>query len=151
GPPLPKEWTDAVKDSKTSTAVPDGFLAVVWPDAPGARAAMPAPPGFVNQVLEPTGGRIFRPKDWFYAEGHHGPVYMWTISREDTSDNRPYTTGVRIQSFSGLKSGAGKTAKEFILDFVENKKKEVSKVVTSCEPKDQGLFTRMCLEVEEGP
>ena len=105
---------------------------------------------FVTQVLEPTGGKIERPKDWFYAEGHHGPVYMWTLSREDTSGNRPYTTGVRIQVFSGVKQRAGKTAKEFVLEFANAKKKE-GKVVRSCREVDQGLFTRMCLETEEGP
>ena len=110
-----------------------------------------APTEFVTQTLEPTGGKISRPKDWFYAEGHHGPVYMWTISREDSKDHKPYTTGVRIQTFVGLKANTGKTAKQFILDFVEAKKKEAAKVIKSCTAKDQGMFTRMCLETEEGP
>jgi hypothetical protein len=62
------------------------------------------------QVLEPTGGEILRPRDWFYAEGHRGPTYMWTISREDTAGGRPYTTGVRIQLLTGVRNGTGKTA-----------------------------------------
>jgi len=70
GPPLPREWTDALKDSKATTIqVPDGFLAVVWPDAPGDAAVVPAPPGFVNQVLEPTGGRIFSPEGLVLRRG----------------------------------------------------------------------------------
>jgi hypothetical protein len=109
-----------------------------------------APTEFVTQVLEPTGGKILRPKDWFYVESHRGPVYMWTLSREDASNNQPYTTGVRIQTFIGVKANTGKNAKEFILDFVAAKKKE-AKVLRSCGEKDQGLFTRTCLETEEGP
>ncbi len=105
---------------------------------------------YVTQILEPTGGKIERPKDWFYAEGHQGPVYTWTLSREDTKGNRPYTTGVRIQTFVGVQSGTGKTAKQFILDFVANKMRE-TKVIKTCNETDQGLFTRVCLETEEGP
>lgn len=105
---------------------------------------------FVTQVLEPTGGKILRPKDWFYAEGHRGPAYRWTLSREDTSGNKPYITGVRIQAFVDVKQGTGKTAKQFILDFLATKKNE-SKIVNYCNESIQGLFTRICLETEEGP
>ena len=91
-----------------------------------------APTEFVPRVLEPTGGKIPRPKDWFYSEGHHGPVYMWTLSREDTTGNKPYRTGVRIQLFAKVKEGTGKTARQFILDFVAAKKKEATKVIKSC-------------------
>jgi hypothetical protein len=112
----------------------------------------PPPTQFITQVLEPTGGKIPRPKDWFYAERHHGPVYDWVISREDThGGGGPYTTGVRIQTFTGVKEGTGKSAQEFILDFLAGKKKEADKVVKTCDEKDQGLFTRICLETEEGP
>ncbi len=106
---------------------------------------------FVIQVLEPTGGKIPRPKDWFYAERHHGPVYNWIISREDISDGGSYTTGVSIQTFTGVKDGTGKSAKQFILDFVASKEEEVAKVIATCEPEKQYLFTRICLETEEGP
>lgn len=108
------------------------------------------PTNFVQQVLEPTGGKIPRPKDWFYTKGHRGPTYMWTISREDSSKGA-YTTGVRIQTFVGVKKGAGKTPKEFVADFVSNKKRSADKVVKSCEESKQQLFTRVCIETEEGP
>jgi hypothetical protein len=110
-----------------------------------------APTEFVTQVLEPTGGKIARPKDWFYAERHRGPVYDWVISREDIHGGGPYTTGVRIQTFIGVKEGTGKSAKQFILDFLAAKKKEAAKVIKTCEPKEQYLFTVICLETEEGP
>lgn len=112
--------------------------------------AQTAPPKFVVQILEPTGGKIERPNEWFYAEAHRGPVYMWTFSREDTSGNRPYTTGVRIQAFTGVKDGTGKTAKEFILEFANAKKAE-GKTIRSCPEVNEGLFTRICLETEQGP
>jgi Gram-negative bacterial TonB protein C-terminal len=108
------------------------------------------PPEFVTQVLEPTGGKIQRPKDWFYTENHHETAYVWTLSREDPSGNRPYTTGVRIQTFVGVKAATGKTAQQFILDFLAAKKKEPIKVLRNCEEHEQGLFTETCLETEEG-
>lgn len=112
--------------------------------------AQSQPTEFVTQVLEPTGGKILRPKDWFYAEGHQGSVYLWTLSREDTTGNRPYTTGIRIQAFADVKQGTGKSAKQFMLDFIAAKKKE-AKVLNVCDETDMGLFTRVCLETEEGP
>jgi hypothetical protein len=63
---------------------------------------------------------------------------------------KPYVTGVRIQTFVGVKDGTGKTAKDFVLDFVQKKKKEADKVLKSCPENNQGMFTRVCLETEEG-
>ena len=71
------------------------------------------PTEFVTQVLEPTGGNIVRPKEWFYTEHHHGPVFVWTISREATSGNQPYTTGVRIQTFMHVKEAPARRPKNF--------------------------------------
>jgi len=51
----------------------------------------------------------------------------------------------------GIKGATDKAAKQFILDFVEAKKKESIKVIKTCPAKDQGMFMRMCLETEEGP
>jgi hypothetical protein len=126
------------------------LLAVVIVALGGPAFADSPPTEFVTQVLEPTGGKILRPKSWFYSEGHRGSSYMWTLSKEDMAGNRPYTTGVRIQTFVGVKDVTGKTAKEFILDFVAAKNKS-AKVLNSCTEQDQGLFTRICLETEEGP
>lgn len=106
---------------------------------------------FVRQVLEPTGGWILRPKNWFYSEAHRESVYVWTLSREDARGNRPYTTGVRIAMFVGVNKETGKTARQFISDFVDTKKKAGVTVLKTCKESDQGLFTQMCLETEEGP
>lgn len=129
------------------------LLAAVVIFALGVSASAESPPTkFVTQVLGPTGGKIPRPKAWFYAEAHHGPVYDWMITREDTHNGSGrYTTGVRIQMFTGVKGGTGKSARQFILDFIAAKKKEAAKVIKACNPKEQYLFTRICLETEEGP
>lgn len=118
----------------------------------GTSAEGEAPPtDFITQVLEPTGGKIQRPVDWFYHESHRGAAYNWTLSREDPSDGRPYTTGVRIQTLMNVEEGTGKTAKQFILDLMAARTKNASKVIKTCDEKDQGIFTRVCLETEEGP
>jgi hypothetical protein len=108
-----------------------------------------APDKFVTQLLEPTGGKIDRPKDWFYTESHNEVSYTWILSREDASKG-PYTTGVRIQTLVGVQEGTGKSPKQFVLDYFAAKKKE-AKILETCNEKDQGLFTRICLETEEGP
>src|SRR4051812_9589112 len=115
-----------------------------------AQTNRPATPNFVLQVLEPTGGKIQRPKDWFYTESHRGPSYTWILSRENAS-KAAYTTGVRIQTIVGVKQGTGKTPKEFIEEFASKKKQTADKVVKSCPEKKQQLFTRICIETEEGP
>ncbi|MEO8351960.1 MAG: TonB family protein [Chthoniobacteraceae bacterium] len=141
--------TKAMESWRFATATLKG---VAIPTTAAQEFTFETPPTeFVPQVFEPAGGKIQRPKDWFYAEGDRGPVYMWTLSREDTTGNKPYTTGVRIQLFTKIKEGTGKTAKQFILDFVAAKKKEATKVIKTCKEQEQGLFTRICLETEEGP
>jgi len=109
-----------------------------------------APTEFVTQVLEPTGGKISRPKGWFYTESHRGSSYTWILSREDASKAR-YTTGVRIQTLVGVKKGTGKTPKEFTLDFLAAKNKEAAKVIKTFAEKDEDLFMRVGVETEEGP
>jgi hypothetical protein len=109
-----------------------------------------APTKFILQVLEPTGGKIQRPKDWFYTEDHHGPSYTWILSRED-AHKAAYITGVRIQTLVGVKKGTGKTPKEFVEEFVRKKKQAADKVLKSCPERKQELFTRICIETEEGP
>lgn len=117
----------------------------------GTAAAQDPPTEFVTQVLEPTGGKIQRPKEWFYAEQHSPSVYRWFISREDPRGNKPYVTGVSIQAFAGVKEGTGKSAQQFMLDFLAARSREASRVVRTCAPHDEGLFVRQCLETEEGP
>ena len=150
-PPIPQEWRDSAKGEEGPLTVPDDFLKKVWPDEPGSTVAnQPTPPGFVNQVLEPLGGVIFKPKDWFYNEDHHGPSFLWTLSKEESTKGG-YTTGVRIQAIVGVKKNSGQTAESFIMAHIAKKRKAASRVVSDCGSgtEQQGL-RRMCLETEEG-
>ncbi|TDU64517.1 hypothetical protein EI77_03967 [Prosthecobacter fusiformis] len=108
------------------------------------------PAGFVMQVMEPTGGKILRPKGWFYNEGHRSNAWMWTISKEDTHDGKdPYDTGVRIQAVAGVQERTGKSPEVFLKEFIAQKRKAADKVHKNCDAVDQGLFTRTCIEVTE--
>lgn len=113
------------------------------------KSSINVPDGFVLQVMEPLGGKIARPSDWFYSENHQGPSFTWILSKEDSRKGR-YETGVRIQTLVGVQKGTGRSPKDFVLGFIEGKRKEASRVIKSCVAKDQGLFTRVCLETEEG-
>ena len=108
-----------------------------------------APTEFVTQVLEPTGGTILRPKDWFYAEKHHGHQYVWELSREDPLAIKAYETGLSIQTFSGLKANLGQTAEHYMLYFRDMRAKEATKVLANREPKDLGVYTTASMETEE--
>ena len=109
------------------------------------------PEGFMLQIMEPTGGRILRPKTWFYHEGHGETSWLWTISKEDTDGgNAGYETGMRIQAFTGVIEGTGKTPEQFVKDFFMEKKKAATKVHKVCDQSNQGLFSRTCIEVTEG-
>jgi hypothetical protein len=108
-----------------------------------------APTKFVTQVLKPTQGTILRPKDWFYAEKHLGPQNMWTLSLEDPAAAKPYQTGLSIQTFSGFKPPETKTPKQLMLEIHDHFVKTATKVLFTCEPKDQGVYTFTCMETEE--
>ena len=163
GPNQPVAECIAAKIRKATVPAPPGpewvvalNIAIQGPPAPKEPAPAQdlgpgeAPTEFVTQILEPTGGKLLRPKDWFYTESHNENSYTWIISREDAS-KAPYTTGIRIQMIVGVKKGTGKTPKTFISDYVAQKKKEAGKVVSTCGETNQDMFTRVCLETEEGP
>lgn len=151
GPPLPEEWKTALTDAKKQGLIPDAALDILWPALPGEQKGPETPTEFVTQVLEPLGGKIERPKDWHYNE-QHGNAYDWTITLEDNGKGGAYTTGVRLQCFTGIEKANGQTAKEFMEGFVKQKASaEGVKVIKNCDPEDMGMFTRICLETEEGP
>jgi hypothetical protein len=151
GPPLPAEWQEVAKKTKEKLQVPDGILPIVWPDTEEQKVATKATiVEYVEQILEPLGGKISKPKAWHYSEGHAGGKFMWTISEQDISGGGSYDTGVRIQAFFKVKENTGKSAKEFLHGFIESKKNGEAKVLSTCPEKEQGMFTRTCLEVEEG-
>lgn len=100
-----------------------------------------------TQILEPTGGRIEKPKDWFYRERHGGPYLVWILSKEDP-DIGPYKTGVKIQLIPGIKEKSGQTAEAFLRKFADSRKASV-RVLSECKAQDQGFFTRICLETLE--
>lgn len=132
---------------RASRAIAIALLVAI---APSARADT-TPTEFVIQVLEPMGGRISRPKEWFYAETHFGPSYVWTITKEDTLGGKGfYTTGVRIQLITNVEKISKKTPRQFMADFAASKRKEF-KVLRTCPESELGMFTRTCLETEEGP
>jgi hypothetical protein len=115
-----------------------------------AQSAAPASGDFVLQILEPTGGKVLRPRTWFYSEGHRAHSYVWTLSREDASKGR-YTTGMRIQTLVGVRQVTGKTPKQFLLELAAKRQQIADRVVSRCPASRQPLFTRVCLETEEGP
>ncbi|WMS88463.1 hypothetical protein [Pleionea litopenaei] len=102
---------------------------------------------FETQELKPLGGKIRKPKSWFYRESHGGPHYIWTISKEE-SENGEYKTGVRIQATFGIEENTEMTRERFIRSFIEMKKSQVE-VLSECKAEEQGMFFRICLETKE--
>lgn len=108
------------------------------------------PAGFEVQVLEPTGGRILRPEGWFYNEGHGKKSWMWTITREDPGLGGSYDTGVRIQAIVDVEGRSGKSPEVLVREYITQKSKVADIVHKTCEAEDQGMFSRICIEVTEG-
>lgn len=105
------------------------------------------PQGFVVQRLAETDGRVWRPKDWYFASEGTPSGWMWTISKEDPSTG-PYRTGMRIQLLAGITSNGRKTPEVFAKDFIQEKM-GTSEVLRKCGIEDLGDFYRQCLEVLE--
>jgi hypothetical protein len=126
------------------------FAQTNTPNLTNAQIKAATPTNFVLQILEPTGGKVQRPKDWFFAKFHDNrSTYSWNFSPEDPS-KAGYTTLVRIQAIVGVKEYTGKTPKEFIEDVVRTQKKKAEKVVKSYPESKQKSFTRICMETELG-
>jgi hypothetical protein len=147
GVQIPQLWRNAAEAERRTLAIPDDILPLVWKEGASGEATSFVPEGYDLQELRPTGGKILRPKDWFYTEGHREHAFMWTISKEDPSKG-PYETGVRIQCFVGVQEATGTSPKEFVQSFVADKKKTAS-VISQRAQETQGLFTRIGLEVKE--
>ena len=148
---LPQSWLEALKKQNKRLAIPNDVLPLVWKKQTNGKedSTMFVPRGFVVQELKPTGGKILRPKEWFYAENHSKHVLMWTISKE-TQDDGGYETGVRIQCFIGVEENTGKSPQDFIKSFIDGKKR-TSEVISNRPKTAQGLFARVGLETEEEP
>jgi hypothetical protein len=107
-----------------------------------------APPdGFVLQPLVLTDGLIARPKAWFFGTASSSAGWTWIIAKEDPAKG-PYETGMRIQVIVGVKQRSGKTAEDLMRGFIAEKR-NTAKVVSDCQPTDQGQFIRECLSVIE--
>jgi len=108
-----------------------------------------APREFVDQALEPTGGKIKRPKDWFFTADHGRTSYAWILSREDAAKDH-YTTGMRVQEMVSVHAATGQTPREFAAEFIAARKKAAAKIVKSSDEEKRGAFTRVRFETEEG-
>jgi len=102
---------------------------------------------YVLQILEPTGGKVYRPSSWYYQERHRAASSLyWVISKENPAHG--YETGLAIQFMMGITKGTGMSPKEFMQKNLEERAK-AGKLISRCEPENIGFFTRQCLEVEE--
>ena len=106
---------------------------------------LPVPPGYLRQALEPTGGEIARPIDWFFRSDETPSGWLWTLSKEDPAQG-PYLTGQRIQLLVGVEASSGLTRAAFARQYLDDRRKG-ARVVRECPATDQGEFYRRCLEV----
>lgn len=107
------------------------------------------PKSYHTRALEPLHGEITVPDGWYFADypGEHG--YRWVISKEDTSFQQDYLTGMNIQFFVGIKKNTGKSPREFCEEAMAGFEKTSKKVIRKWPASQQGIFTRIGLEVED--
>jgi hypothetical protein len=73
------------------------FLALIaHAAAPDTDNALPVSDGYVLRPLDPTDGKIARPKGWFYKSKGIASGWLCTISAKDPSRGI-YETGLRMQ------------------------------------------------------
>jgi hypothetical protein len=125
---IPQLWRKALGEQSNPLGIPDEILPLVWKAEPSreSESAFFVPEGYELQELKPTGGKILRPKGWFYTEAHKEHAFMWTVSKENP-EGGSYETGVRIQCFVGVEEITGKSPKEFVRSFLDCKKKTTKK------------------------
>lgn len=104
---------------------------------------------FVDQALDPTGGKIQRPKDWFFTPDHGRTSYAWIISKENAA-KESYTTGMRVQEMVSVHAATSQTPREFAADFIATKKKSGANILKTSDEEKVGYFTRVTIETEEG-
>ena len=79
------------------------------------------PDGYVLQRLDPTDGRIAKPKDWFYESSGTQSGWLWTLSAEDPSKGG-YETGLRIQLLVGIEKVTKHSTEIFAQSFLQQKR-----------------------------
>ena len=144
--PIPTEWKESFAKNPQMMPIPDSPMDVLWPDPPG-QENFDVPKGFTLQKLEATGGKIARPKGWYYNETATPTGYVWTISKEDSS-KEPYLTGLRIQLIAGINETFKKSPQQLIKDII-SERKSTAKIIDTCKEANKGMFKRICLETEE--
>lgn len=110
-------------------------------------AAIEVPPGYVRQQLEPTGGEIAKPIDWYFHTQETPSGWIWTLSKED-SRKGGYLTGQRIQLMVGVEATSGLTRAGFVDRYLSDRSRG-NKVLSRCPPTDLGEFHGRCVEVVE--
>ncbi len=146
--PLPEEWKEAAKKVPGPLLVPEGFLALVWPDdLITDQITITVPDGFELQTLDVTQGSVFKPKGWFYRYEGAGNSMVWTISKESPSPGG-YKTGLRIILFPTVSKTMKKSPEELARALIADIEK-AGEALRKCAPEQAGNFTRICRETRE--
>jgi hypothetical protein len=130
-PPIPQEWEDAAKTLTPPIEIPDGFLSVVWPDAPESTPKresithIKAPKGFTVQKLKELHGEILKPDGWFFDTMAVPSTLVYRMSKEDPSPGQGFITGFTINIVPKISSREQhKKATEFAKQYLEAYEKQ---------------------------
>ena len=146
--PIPEEWRKAAEKSSGSLTIPDGYLALVWPDEPlMSKSSLTIPEGYELQTLDVTKGSILKPKGWFYTFGGDQHSVVWTISKENPKP-KGYKTGLRLQFFPGVSKTVKMSPQAAAQDIISQIKKK-GEILKMCDPHQIGDFTRIFTETKE--
>lgn len=112
------------------------------------------PDGFMRQLLEPTYGRISRPRDWFFTSYGLPNGWRWLITKEDPKKSPgkdpidSYETGQRMDVVMYVEQSLQMSNREFAYNFLLQKQKNAN-VIAECPEDVSENFMRKCLEVIE--
>jgi len=127
------------------------LLLALAPSLTGAQQAPLPAVELIDQKLDPTGGQILKPRDWFYKSRSNATGLDWSLSSEDPSKG-PYSTGFSIQLVIKARETVKQDLEPYCKSFLEWKQKSTKLVTLFPLTKgisNQGGFTRQGIEVVE--
>lgn len=148
--PFPPEWKAHAAGRSAEENEVEKLVERVWPRATktaSVRPPFPVPDGFEVQPLDPFGGRIAKPKGWYFHSRGTPTGWLWVLAEQDPAKGK-WDTGSQIQLIAQVSKKAGKSPEEFVRDTLQQIKKS-SRVLRECEVETVGEFRRQCLEVVE--
>lgn len=109
------------------------------------------PLGFKFQCLDPLGGNLTMPCNWYYEGGMTPTGFLFRASKENLEGGR-YLTGMRIQGIVDVYKNNRVSPFDVVMMNKNNFKKSAKIIIKDCSEENSPPFRKTCLEtIQENP